>query len=107
MLVDIKDFDKEVSRLCGKDMIADARDVLKNLPHYPSVGDTVYTIDKKLKINKTTVYIISLYETDPPSVYTKNGHTGYFNVSIFMTREEAVERKNEIVKHGYRKGDAC
>lgn len=109
MLVDIKDFDKEVSRLWGKDMIADARDVIKNLPHFPNVGDTVYTIDEKLKINKTTVYIIS-FDFDPvapPLIYTQNGQEEYLGDMVFMTKEAALERKNEIVKYEYRKGDAC
>lgn len=108
MLVDIKDFDKEVSRLWGKDMIADAKDVIKNLPRYPNVGDTVYIIDEKLKIHKTTVCIITFDNSvAPPLVYTENGQEEFLGDMVFMTREEAVERKNEIVKYEYRKGDAC
>lgn len=108
MLVDIKDFDKEVSRLWGKDMIADARDVLTNLAHYPNVGDTVYIIDEKLKIHKTAVCIITFDNSvAPPLVYTENGQEEFLSDMVFMTREEAVDRKNEIVKYEYRKGDAC
>ena len=109
MLVDIKDFDKEVSRLWGKDMVKDAREVLKNLPHYPSVGDTVYFIDEKLKINKANVYFIS-FDFDPlapPMIYPEYGQEEMLGDMVFMTREEAIERKNEILKTLHRKGDAC
>lgn len=108
MLVDIKDFDKEVSRLWGKDMIKDAREVLKNLTHYPDVGDTVYIIDEKLKIHKSNVCIISFDDSvAPPLIYAQNGQEEFLGDMIFMTREEAIERKNEILKTLHRKGDAC